>query len=211
MRTSSGPESFLQHFSRFATAISVVGVSLLAFAGPLEAQIVYHSAHITIDDGVYNLDLNGDGVTDFTIDSHAEGKCSIPEDGGFGILSVTPSSSGNGAIVGPLTKGDEIGPDQGFAEGELQLAEYMIAEYPRGCGLDWTGPWFGANVNYVAKGYLGLSFQLNGETRYGWAELTVRVPIHLANGKPGVSATLTGYAYETTPGKAITASDKTGD
>jgi hypothetical protein len=44
-------------------------------------------------------------------------------------------------------------------------------------------------------GYLGLSFQVNGETYYGWAYLRV------GEG----TGTLLGYAYETIPGRAIKA------
>jgi hypothetical protein len=48
----------------------------------------------------------------------------------------------------PATQKDpQLVPDHVFAEEELKLAGYMIAEYPAGCGLDWSGPWFGANVN----------------------------------------------------------------
>jgi hypothetical protein len=199
---SSGPSTEIV----MKTSI-VVGVGLLVLAWPAEAEIVYHSAKITIDNGVYNLDLNGDAVTDFTIESHTSGGCMT---GGDGVLSVTPSSE-NGAMIGPLTEGDEIGPDQVFAEGELTLAEYMIGEYPRDCPLLWSGTWFDANVNRVTTGYLGLSFLLNGEIYYGWAELSVSVPFHLKNGKPGISATLKGYAYESIPGKAINAGKKTGE
>ena len=43
--------------------------------------------------------------------------------------------------------------------------------------------------------YLGLEFQINGETHYGWAELST-------NGETGVD-TLYGFAYETIPFKGI--------
>jgi hypothetical protein len=45
--------------------------------------------------------------------------------------------------------------------------------------------------------YLGLAFQKNGKTHFGWARLNV--------GPCGTA--LTGYAYETIPGKPIVAGD----
>ena len=48
-------------------------------------------------------------------------------------------------------------------------------------------------------GYLGLMFQINGETHYGWALLSVE------NTKKGLLVKLSGYAYETTPGTPINA------
>jgi hypothetical protein len=52
--------------------------------------------------------------------------------------------------------------------------------------------------------YLGLKFVIAGQTHYGWARLTVSAQRFM------VTATLTGYAYETTPGKAIIAGATTG-
>jgi hypothetical protein len=61
-----------------------------------------------------------------------------------------------------------------------------------GCLSKHVGPWF----NVTEPRYLGLSFLRNGRTHYGWARLTVQGPLY---------AKLTGYAYETIPGKSIKA------
>ena len=58
-----------------------------------------------------------------------------------------------------------------------------------------SGPWLGR------LGYLGLSFQVNGQTYYGWALLKCA-------GK-SIVTTLLGYAYETIPGRAILAGETT--
>jgi hypothetical protein len=66
----------------------------------------------------------------------------------------------------------------------------------------------------VKNRYLGLKFQINGKTQFGWARLTVKW-----SGPPfNFAATLTGYAYETIAGKSIIAgktkgpdNDSTGD
>ena len=45
--------------------------------------------------------------------------------------------------------------------------------------------------------YLGVEFRINGKTHFGWARFT---------NSSAWGAPLTGYAYETTPGKLIKAS-----
>jgi hypothetical protein len=54
---------------------------------------------------------------------------------------------------------------------------------------------------YETSGYLGLRFQIDGQTFYGRAFLTVGTD----------TATLTGYAYENTPGTPINAGQTTED
>ena len=50
---------------------------------------------------------------------------------------------------------------------------------------------------------LGVRFQLNGQTHYGWVRLTVTSNVKL--NKPTLEATITAYAYETVPNKPILA------
>ena len=63
------------------------------------------------------------------------------------------------------------------------------------------GPW----VN-VTNRYLGVKFKINGKLHYGWARLNVKV----VRGQYEITATLTGYAYETIPNKAIIAGKTKG-
>ncbi len=58
-----------------------------------------------------------------------------------------------------------------------------------------TGNWL--NVS----GYLGLEFQINGLIHYGWAAINVEFD----PSKPELTGSMTGYAYETSPGVAIDA------
>jgi hypothetical protein len=52
----------------YTLAASAAGVSLLALVHPAEAKAVYTKVHQVIGpDGSYKLDLNHDGITDFTI------------------------------------------------------------------------------------------------------------------------------------------------
>ena len=61
------------------------------------------------------------------------------------------------------------------------------------------GPW----IN-VKDRYLGLKFQIKGSTHYGCARLNIKVS------KTTITATLTGYAYETIPKKPIIAGETKG-
>src|ERR1700727_410444 len=57
-----------QRLSAYALAAGATGVSLLALAQPSEGEIVYTPANQTVGrNGSYNIDLNHDGITDFTI------------------------------------------------------------------------------------------------------------------------------------------------
>jgi hypothetical protein len=187
--TSKLSESVRQRISRFAIATILAGVSLLALVWPAAAEIVYTPANITIrSNQSYNLDLNHDGVTDFTITTTywSYGNCAS------GSVSET-AASGNGAEYSPLKKGDQIGPSQTFLSGSEVMAYGFTEHYARGGGCypccEYEFPW----ANTTA--YLGAMFQINGQTYYGWAWLNVGWH----------SAVLKGYAYESTPGTPINA------
>ncbi len=161
---------------------------LLAVARPAEAQVVYTPTNITITEGKYKLDLNNDGVTDFTIAVSIGANKEPPCQNFHYTVQETPSSD-NGAESSPypaeLVTGDQIGPSQTFYAGRG-----ILLSLHRSCKTHWKGNWV-----FGQPGYLGLSFQLEGNTYYGWAQLNIT-----SNG-----TTLTGYAYESTPGMPINA------
>ena len=202
MKAYSGPESVRQHVNRFAIATLLTGVGLLALAWPAQAKIVYTKVNVQIpSNSSYNLDLNNDGVTDFTITTaYSYSKCQGPGGGGFKMyfsVGETPAS-GNGAEGSPparLMNGDLIGPSQTFYGGTGSMA-YLYKQYCQGNEIR-SGNWPGQH------GDLGLSFQINGETHYGWAHLIV------TNGS-STAATLTGYAYESIANMPIDAGKSNG-
>jgi hypothetical protein len=57
----------------------------------------------------------------------------------------------------------------------------------------------------VNSRYLGVKFEIKGQTHFGWARLNVQIQLPLT-----ITATLTGYAYETIANKAITAGQTKG-
>jgi len=175
----------------YALAASAAGVGLLALAQPSEAKIVYTKAHVVIGTNhIYDLDLNHDGLADFKIDNH-----SFFTDTIVATLSAFAARSDN-RVVGAQTHtgfpysayalkpGATIGPKQPFSGGWMAWSD----------GANRAGRW--ANVR---GRYLGLKFSIKGKIHYGWARLNVTVD------KSKITATLTGYAYETIPNKPINA------
>jgi hypothetical protein len=195
-------ESVHRRLNMYALAAGAAGVGMLALSQPAEGKIVYTAAHRVIPPHhSYNIDLNHDKITDFTIVNHVSA-CTdycffelrqYPAGGNGGV--GYDFGTGSGFLVdSALNRGARIGPRSPFKKGTGAL---VIARAINTGGLHSTtalGPW----VN-VKNRYLGLKFQINGKTHYGWARLNVTVS------KTTITATLTGYAYETIPNKPIVA------
>src|SRR5579872_433211 len=79
----------------YAMTASAVGVAVLAAASPAEAKIVYTQKRVTISHigAPYQLDLNNDGIADFTI-----GFCSCQP---YGTAVEIWSSGNQGNMVIP--------------------------------------------------------------------------------------------------------------
>jgi hypothetical protein len=198
-RKSASISDSLQHqLNMYALAASAAGVSLLALAPPSEARIVYTKTQYVIGSpGIYPLDLNHDRNIDFVIQEFA---CSYLSQN---VLKIN-GAYGNGVEGGnffavALNKGASIGPRQGFLS-NVYSGEVMAAY---GCGTQGGCVTSGQWVN-LTRHYLGLRFQISGKVHYGWARMNVK----LKGCK--ITATLTGYAYETIPRKAIHAGQTEG-
>jgi len=188
--------------------LAAVGAALgfLAPAQPSEAKIVYTPTKVVIKGINYNLDLNHDGITDFTIEESHIHTNYCKQGPGDADQLIEGAAQGNGQVetadgsAAALASGVKIGPNQNFTPdyaimGEVFKGWFFSIRHNRCLHLDERdGDW----VN-VSHRYLGLEFQINGKTHYGWARLRVQV------GYVYINATLTGYAYETTPGKSIKA------
>jgi hypothetical protein len=115
----------------------------------------------------------------------------LPLQGNATVLSAT---DGRAAALG---RGVKIGPNQQFFFDDAFMAATAGGYFKRGfCAyVHYTqGYW----VN-VSNRYLGLKFSIRGRVHYAWARLSVQ------EGDVYIHATLTGYAYETIPGKSIKA------
>jgi hypothetical protein len=223
MKSSSRPartpsrlsQSTHERLNKYALAASAAGVGLLALAQPSEGRIVYTKAHQFIGtNGVYNLDLNHDGVVDFLIQQVGNSVRSTQSQGtnnallaqealGHAVEGIISSNNPFGSkryYASALQLGVPVGPRQRFIKGGFN-GEMMI--YFREDQDSQTPHTYGQWIN-VAHRYLGLKFKINGKTHYGWARLSV----HHSLGQ--FTAELTGYAYETIPNRAIRAGQTKG-
>ena len=178
-----------QRLNSYALAASAAGVGILALTLPSEAKIIYTPTHHVIKNGLsYKLDLNHDGKTDFTLHAGRTANTSTS----VIFLSAKPAA-GNGARgfgggwASALKPGSVVGPYQYFPGQEM-----ADVAHTGGGGVYYAGSWLN-----VKNRYLGLQFKIAGRTHYGWARLTVQVT------QSSITATLTGYAYETIPNKSI--------
>lgn len=206
-KTIEFSESFNKRWLGYAAA-GAAGVGMLATVQPAKADIIYTSAHTTIAPGTsFSLDLNHDGITDFRLTNAGGFSCfskACSEWWSRGSMKIYGARAGNGIVGGPnasvLARGAPIGPGQAFYNnrtlGEL-LGRFSSAPGSfAGWGYWGWGP--GGTT-----GYLGLEFQIGGQTHYGWAALTVSF-----EGEKGVGPyyeLLTGYAYDTVAGQSIDA------
>ena len=194
-----------QRLTAYALAASAAGVGVLALAPRSEAKIIYRNVHHVIGrNASYALDLNHDGKTDFTIQNvEGGGTCTTTLCNPYFAKLAAQPAAGNGAAgfviasapwAFDLKAGARIGPSQYFRGSMLATAN----GYP-GSASSKNGSW----VN-VKNRYLGLKFKIAGKIHYGWVRLSVQVQNF------SITATLTGYAYETTPNKPIIAGETIG-
>jgi hypothetical protein len=171
-----------------ATAVLVA----LAMSQPSEARIVYTRAHVVISiNNYYDLDLNHDEVADFTVKNAGNyGRYRLYASAAAGN-GVVGSIGSNGAQAAALIRGEQIGPGQMFMAPDATMRECIRHCC---CWGDWDN---------VTNRYLGLKFIIRGKLHYGWAQLNVQENLFF-------TATLTGYAYETTAGKSIKAGQTKG-
>ncbi|RME89402.1 MAG: hypothetical protein D6766_14740 [Verrucomicrobia bacterium] len=110
---------------------------------------------------------------------------------------VALTTSGYAQMFGA---GEIIGPSRAFGTGDVTMA---VAWSGLVSSSTWsssgTGPWVGPGPQ---RGYLGLRFQMNGNTHYGWADVTVENE-YPQEGLPKL--TLHRFAYETEPDTPIQA------
>jgi len=149
----------------------------------------------TLESSYFYLDLDRNGVTDFTFHS---GQFSTRGFSMFGSSqnAVFSLPSLDSHFVVPLASGSVIGPDSSPYEWYLTqqtpfgpLGAGLTACVDIGCIGLFTG---------VESAYAGLQFQIDGQTHYGWVR--VGAPLVGANG-----GWIYEYAYDTRPDAPILA------
>lgn len=210
-------DSLERRLNTYAHVASAAGVSVLALAATSEAKVIYTETYQVTHTGFPLLiDLNHDGIKDFALRTNFYQGSSGLEVGlsAFGyrntnnVVAGRRSSSGSGyffSAASALRAGARIGPNGNFSV----HFPFMAVEHFNGIGSQYSyrGAWAGEGEG-VTDRYLGFKFIILGEVHYGWARLGVRLghERHFDD----VSGTLTGYAYETVPGKPIIAGQTTG-
>jgi hypothetical protein len=195
-KTANLSDSVHHQLNMYALATGAAGVGFLAFVQSAEARIVYTKANQVIPPtSSYNLDLNHDGKTDFVITNSVNcpnGHTCVstlfakPANTNNGVEGLH-SSHGGWNFAYALNAGARIGPKRPFP------ATAMVFAIAGSCPVVRTSQWC-----KVTDRYLGLRFEIHGKTHYGWARMTVGLGTH-------IRARLTGYAFETIPGKPIIA------
>jgi hypothetical protein len=211
MEPSSQPparlsDSVHRQLTLYALAASAAGVGMLALTPLAEAKIVYTQLHRTIPSGGhYQLDLNHDGLTDFVLaDMFRSLNSSYSGTSSALVYPFNHGSnrvSGRGNFASCLQKGVRIGPGGHFSPFDRVMARMHWFDGSYSVKGDWANGGKGAE-----KRFLGFRFNINGKTHYGWA----RLDLVISDSYPGLTATLTGYAYETIPGKAIVTGETKG-
>ncbi|HLT32712.1 MAG TPA: hypothetical protein VKZ98_02895, partial [Aquaticitalea sp.] len=183
------------------------GALTVAIAGAADAsgQIVYTDITPDFSGGIntdYALDLNNDGTIDFEINQDQISYYGIvtinrfrlfPTDAANEALVDDPSS-GMYAYPFALNSGDVISNGQttwnnnGFSTG-YQSLNYAVSYY----GSLYND----GNFVDVTDKYIGLRFNISGQTHYGWARLDVNAAASIW--------TVKDYAYNSVAGEPINA------
>jgi|ERR1035437_7893970 hypothetical protein len=172
-------------------------VAIILIVASASASINYTPVNRVIpNDEAYGIDFNHDGVKDFWIGSFFGtafcGLRSATE--GSANISPVKSTSGvilNGVFAAALPAGVSVGFAQSFSNRQTQLLFFNT------CGAgQLAGNWFN-----VSNHYLGLVFQIAGQTHFGWAELSITGSRFGLN--QGLTTVVVGFAYETIAGKTI--------
>jgi hypothetical protein len=184
----------------YATAASAASLGIIALAVPAQAEVVYKPAHVMIGTGgvrIYYLDIDGDADDDVSFSAQtAESHNPRLNGGGVTYGKKIEVAADHYGYARALPPGGKIGKRKPFDLGNTGHLMGSVATQ----GRKHRGQW----VN-VKDRFLGVKFvsTLDGKEHFGWARLKVQF-----GDNHSVFATLTGYAYETIPGKTIVAGDK---
>jgi hypothetical protein len=183
----------LLHRRLHAYGLAASAASLLALPQMAEGKIVYTPANQLIGpNGIYGLDLNLDGKLDFLILQW------ISNDNALLARAAYGNGVQGGNYGSALSHGAKIGGSQQFSPSGYFGRLMVSVGYNSETGKRFVrGPW-----ENVDKRYLGLKFKIGKTTHYGWARLDVQVV------DKSITATLTGYAYQTIAEKPILAGAK---
>ena len=188
------PEALEKRLLKYAL---VAGAGLLA-APAAQAGAIYTPANVWItlsQNNPYDLNIDNAGAAEFRFNvTRGSFMTSYFYQYNWGALRVSPLGAGGGVLgyksyakADALQQSVRIGP---------QASNWLAGNVKMGSRTSWGGQY--GEWNNVTDRYLGLRFQIGGNTHYGWARLTVNV-----NSQAYYEANLTGYAYNNVAGADI--------
>jgi hypothetical protein len=210
-------DSVHQQLNMYALAAGAACACSLYAPPAAEAKIIYKPVHMRLHPPsafplYFNADRKGDFFLVFNYAGEDEPKvdslavCHKPTKTNYGYQCYQSGGTSNAlnavrvntsGFASALKAGAKIQKGDRFtnnAEVWMAAASWLSSTN----STRWFGPWANKGKG-VTNRYLGLKFRLGGAFHFGWARLTV------GRAERGFTATLTGYAYETIPGKAIIA------
>lgn len=188
----------------YSLAAAAAGVSMMALSQPALSEVVITKKHIPLEARhPVSIDLNHDGITDFefsvssfrsSISSHLNVKETVKPAQGGGLVGG-PWNAFPGPYASALVRGAKIGPSAHFVAGNVIIQR--LSEFSSGQGKsygNWPWTYYGTEVRF-----LGVKFQIDSQTHYGWIRLAVGV------GRAQVPGAVLGYGYETIANKRLSA------
>ncbi len=202
----------------YSAAALAAGVGMMALAQPAEGEVVVTKKTIPIPVSQYGgiqylvpVSLNNNGINDFSFSLYSFAYHSafrelriFPLEGGAVVAKV--ETKGETPLALQLGRGAKIGPSAVFSSDNNTEIEGSHANFGYRSGKSYYSKTFAGNWGNNAKNsYLGVKFLISGKTHYGWIRLTVTT-----SSRGAMSATITGYAYETVANKVINAGTTSG-
>ena len=163
--------------SKKLKSYSAVAGALAAASGAAHAQIIYTDVNpdITVGAaGIYNLDLNNDGLLDFTLQQRSGTIYTFIQ---YDVVGVNPEFTLN--AVDTLGSEAAHAADAGFTiDSTLNWVDSTVIGTqfpPTAAGLAAVIPGFGSGGNFLGQNgkFLPLRFYVEGETFFGWVRLDV--------------------------------------
>ena len=211
MKENSTLESKLKKYASLAGTVT-------AAISTVSAQVNYTDLNpdvlVTGNLDSYLLDLNGDLIPDFsfvTLDESLSGTFSglsyavdyagaqlnttVNQWAGENVITGTGRSASSDFVLVNIPQGSSVGAGNSWGSGSAIL----------GINADISIPLLGYSTNVQSgpmigtTGFIGLKFDVGGNTHYGWARVEVT-----ANGE---ILSIKDYAYDGTPNTAIVAGE----